>query len=256
MIYAMQKKRSPGIFLVFFLLALFPPALFLFSGEHTTESSDHALISAENHSILAPNSSREFTFPRSTQTTQNKQTQSAPQPANTASLMNREYPVSLYSLRKTSGGWTLSLKKQNDFSSAVLMSPVHTTGQGVAALALRSAQAIGNTNEAKLFHGTELLGAEEGFHFLASSSFVDDAREGSVLRIEIPSRAIYGSNFAGGLYEYPCEEGGAILVRLYGLRYAHPMAKFVTYRIPLTAAIPGAKEAGASETSTNEKPAS
>jgi hypothetical protein len=222
-------------------LGVFFSVVFLSAETSISESSDHALISSENHGILAPGSSEEFRFPRPEQKTEPRpqagripKKAGTPPAAASASASDTVMPASLYSLREAPWGWTLSIKAHGEFSSAVLISPAQTTAQGKTVYALRSPQTIGNTNKAEIFWGSTVVGAKEDLHFLASSAFIDDPEGGRVLRIEIPAKAIYGYA-QEGIREYLCEKEGAVRVRLYGLAYAHPMSKSVTYRIPLAA---------------------
>jgi len=240
--------RSVAVFALALLAAALCAPHLLFAAEATvSESPDHALLSAENHNVLAPGSSREFRLPETQKPADTRKapgTQQAQKPAQKpitaqkapgipqrgATPQSGACPPPLYRLRKAPAGWTLSIKEQPGLACAVLLSPPSPTA-GVS-YALRSSGAIGNTRGAKILSGTRLLGAEDGLHFLASSAYVSDPELGRALVINIPERAVYGYN-DGGAFESRLVSGGSLRVRLYGLPYAHPMSAFSTYTIPL-----------------------
>lgn len=196
------------------------------------DSPEHALISAEEHNILAPGSSREFRYP----SLHPKAGQpSGNQPWNAGQdipLIEEELPDSLYSLTEHAGGWTLRLCEQPFLASVVVLGPVVTTPRGRLSWALRSTGPIGNTNKPEILWRGHLLGPKNGLHFLASSQMVDDSSLGKVFQIEIPRQAIYGYPEAG-VRTLSLEKGSFIRIRLYNLAYGYYAAQTRTYRIPI-----------------------
>ncbi len=209
-----------------------------------SDSPEHALISSENHDILAPGSSREFHYPRSAArawrgrpiVTQIPGSQRhRPQPWNAGReipLIEDELPGALCSLTEHSGGWTLRLREQPLLASVVVLGPTVVTPHGRMTWALRSVSPIGNTNKPGILWRGTLLGPENGLHFLASSQPVDDPAMGRVFRIEIPRQAIYGY-WESGIREQVIAKGSFIRVRLYGLAHGYHAAQARTYRIPV-----------------------
>lgn len=220
-------KRLPII-----AAALLFPVLFAAAAN---DAPDHALKSAEDHDILAPRSSKDFTYSRFLEAKPEKPANSAGNASSgSAGIANtQDYPRPLYTLDKTAGGWTLSVKQYPGLVCAVLLSPSVYTPEGWTAYALRSGDAIGNINDPRIRWGNTLVGPANNLHFLASSAYIADTELGDVLRIYIPERAIYGY-WDTGAREYVCAEGTSVRLRLYTLPNAEHGARHFTYIVPLT----------------------
>jgi hypothetical protein len=209
-----------------------------------SDSPEHALISSENHGILAPGSSREFRYPRKPKHRPNARpiiTQASPawpsrgrpwHAGQSIPCIEDELPRALYSLTKTTNGWTLRIREQPLLSSIVVLGPTIITAEGRMTWALRSLGPIGNTNKPHILWRGNLLGPEKGLHFLATSQAVTVPGMGRVFTIEIPRQTIYGY-WESGLHALPIVQGSFIRVRLYGLAWGYQGAQAKTYRIPI-----------------------
>ncbi|HOG63825.1 MAG TPA: hypothetical protein PLD82_00125 [Spirochaetota bacterium] len=209
-----------------------------------SDSPEHALISSENHDILAPGSSRDFRHPRITYRHRH------PAPVITRIAMHQsgdtipwnagreipliedELPGSLYSLSSNANGWTLKIREQPLLSSVVILGPTIVTAQGRITWALRSITPVGNTNKPEILWCGTLLGPANGLYFLATSLPVDDPGMGRVFRIEIPKQVVYGY-WETGIRGLNITPGSFLRVRLYGLGHGYQGAQARTYRIPI-----------------------
>lgn len=210
-----------------------------------SDSPAHALISSEDHSILAPGSADNFRWPRNTmrplhahrvQVTRGlpwrDRTPGWQQTAASIPVLESELPGVLYRLEKKADGWRLWLRQEPQLACAVILGPTVFTSSGRVSYALRSAGPIGNTNAAGILWRGTLLGADDGLHFLSTSTPLKDKAFGSALMINLPERAIYGY-WENGISELVLAKGSFIRVRLYAMAYAWAGARAQTYRIPL-----------------------